>query len=163
MSDELDDTTELYPAWRQALILFKQAGFSHDEIVPHTWFYEAFGIPMPEETTPLKVAERAKLAWLGQFDKLKAALLERHQIALVSEPGIGYRIVPPREQSALALALGSAEYKKATRKMVDMATYVNTAMLSAEERRQHTDNLARIGAFSTMFRRARTLPNLDDE
>lgn len=163
MSDELDDNVELYPIWRQALVKFKDAGFTYDEIVPHEWFYNAFDLVMPPEDMPLKAAERVKLAWLGQFDKLKAALLEQHQIALVSEPGLGYRIVPPRDQSKVALATAVADYKKATRKMVDMATHVNTAMLSADERRQHTDNLARIGAFSTMFRRTRTLPDLDQE
>lgn len=161
MSDELD--AELYPAWRQALVAFRQMGFAADEIVPHSWFYEAFGIAMPEETTALKVAERLKLQWLTQFTRLKQALLELHNIDLVSEPGIGYRIVPPGEQSKQALEDGAAALKKAVRNMVDRSTYVNTALLSAEERRQHTDNLARIGAFSTMFRRVRTLPSLDEE
>jgi hypothetical protein len=162
MSDELLDA-ELYPVWRQALLKFRTAGFAPDEIVPHEWFWEALDLVMPKEDTPLKVAERAKLQWLSQFKRLQTALLEQHQIDLVSEPGIGYRIVPPREQSKQALEDMAWGMKKAIRNGVDRSTHVNTAMLSAEERRQHTDNLARIGAFSTMFRRARTLPDLDQE
>jgi hypothetical protein len=162
MSDDILDA-ELYPVWRAALIKFKDARFIHDDIVPHEWFYQAFDIAMPKEDTPLKVAEKAKLAWLSQFDRFKRALLEQYQIKLRTEPGLGYRVVHPREQSKLALEDGAAAIKKAVRDMVDTSTHVNTAMLSAEERRQHTDNLARIGAFSNMFRRARTLPDLDQE
>lgn len=162
MSDN-DELVELYPAWRQALVKFREAHFAHDEIVPHEWFYAAFDIPMPGENTPLKVAEKAKLQWLSQFDRLKRALLEQYQVKLRNEPGLGYRVLHPRDQSRLALEDGAAAIKKAMRDMVDSSTHVNTAMLSADERRQHTDNLARIGAFSTMFRRARTLPSLDEE
>lgn len=162
MSDELDNV-ELYPVWRQALIKFKDSGFAHDEIVPHEWFYEAFGIKMPDERTPLKEAERAKLAWLSQFKRLQVALLEQHQIDLVSEPGLGYRIMPPREQTKRALDDGLDGIKKAVRNMVDRSTHVNTALLSADERRAHTDYLARIGQLGSMFSRVRKLPSLDEE
>lgn len=162
MSDELDNI-ELYPVWRQALIAFRDAGFSRDEIVPHIWFYEAFNITMPNDDTPLKVAEKAKLQWLSQFTSFKSALLEQDQIDLVNEPGLGYRIMPPREQSKRALDDGVSQIKKAIRGMVDRSTHVNTGLLSAEERREHMDHLARIASLGSLFSRSRKLPTLDEE
>lgn len=165
MSDELlDDAVELYPVWRQALIKFKEARFAHDEIVSHAWFYEAFGYEVPDERSmSAEKYNKLKLQWLSQFKRLQAALLEQHQIDLVSEPGLGYRIMPPREQSKHALEDMATGIKKAIRNGVDRSTHVNTALLSADERRRHTDNLARIGALSTMFLRTRKLPSLDEE
>lgn len=165
MSDELlDDGVDIYPVWRQALLKFKAAGFAHDEVVSHAWFYEAFGYEVPDERAmSAEKYNKLKLQWLSQFKRLQTALLEQHQIDLVSEPGLGYRIMPPRDQSKQALEDMASGMKKVIRNGVDRSTHVNTAMLSADERRQHTDNLARIGAFSNMFRRARTLPNLDEE
>ena len=57
MIDDLDTMTELYPAWRQALIKFREAGFVYGDIVPHDWFYAAFGLPSAVEQTKLTVAQ----------------------------------------------------------------------------------------------------------
>lgn len=163
MSEDQDSGVELYPVWRQALLKFREAGFSRDEIVPHSWFYEAFGIKMPDDSTPLKIAQKAELMRLGQFERLRAALLEQDQIDLVSEPGLGYRIIPPREQTRRAYEDGVTEIKKAVRKMRDRSVNVNTTALTADERRDHANTLARIGSLSQMFRQARALPSPDDE
>lgn len=163
MSDELEDNVELYPAWKQALARFLEAGFVPDEIIPHEWWWKAFGMDMPTEQTPLKVAERAKLQWLTQFTKLKTTLLEQHQIALRNEAGLGYRIVPPRDQARQALKDGLAMMNKAARMMVDWSVHTNTSAMTADERRAHTDNVARIAGLGSMLRRTRKLPSLDEE
>lgn len=164
MNDLDENNVELYPVWKQALLKFLDAHFVPDQdIIPHEWFYTAFDIPMPTESTPLKIAEKAKLQWLGQFDKLKTALLERHQIDLKNVPGLGYCIVPPRDQSRMALEDMVVGMKKLIRNGMDRSINVDRALLSPDERRQDADTQARIGAFSMMFRRARTLPNLDEE
>jgi hypothetical protein len=161
MSDELDDNVELYPAWRQALVRFLDAGFTPDQVVPHEWWWEALGIEKPDEQTPLGEADPARLQWVDQFGKLRAVLLERYLIALKNEAGQGYRIVAPRDQSRIGFDDGTALISRGFRLMFDWATHTNMSALTADERRAHTDNMVRIASLGSLLRRTRKLPTLD--
>jgi hypothetical protein len=133
-----------YPAWREGLRRFIVAGFEPGVMILHTWFFAAFDIEEPNADTPFGSAEKAKLAYLGAIERLKAELLATHQIALDSVPGRGYQVVPAGEQTAWAEKEGVAELKTALRKMAGRMTCVDLDKLSSDQRAENADALARL-------------------
>lgn len=161
--NELNDGVELYPAWRQALIRFKETGFTYGDLIPHSWFYEALNIEIPDDQMPAGKYQKLKLQWLSQFKPFQSALLEQRQMDLVSEPGLGYVIMPPSEQGKRAYSDGLGEIKKAIRRMTDRMVNTNLALVDHEQRKEHADMLARAGMLRGMLRQARQLPAPADE
>jgi hypothetical protein len=82
---------------------------------------------------------------------------------LQPEPGQGYAVVPPTDQAKKALTDGMKAIKKAVRDMVDRGTNVNPARLTAEQRRENADILARMAMMRGMLRPPRALPPMDEE
>lgn len=165
MSDELDPNIELFPSWRQALANFRSAGYTYGDILPHSWLFEQFeceGLAEPSKITAEQY-NKLKLKLLGQFEPFRETLLEQDQIDLQSVPGVGYELVPPSDQSGRALKDAYREISKAMRKGIARSSNVNTALLTAEQRREHADNLARLGMLRRMIKPPRELPPADDE
>ena len=164
MTDDLDPGLELYPSWRQALVRFREAGLKFGDILLHTWLYEQFecdALNNPREIS-WDQAQKLQLKLLGQFTPFREALLDQDQIDLQSVPGVGYELVPPADQSRRAVKDTQKDVDKAMRKGVARATNVNTAMLTAEQRREHADNLARLGMLRRLMRPPRELPTADE-
>jgi len=136
----LDEATTLYPAWKEALKLWR---FTWGDIVPHEWFYEAFGLtPICDDMT-VKRAEQIKLKFLGQFTPFRQAMLEDRQMWIDSVPGYGYEVVTPGEQSRRAYESRIARIAKELRDLDRQLRHVNIGMLSQDERRENADLLAR--------------------
>lgn len=158
-----DPNLQLYPSWRQALVEFRTAGFAFGDVVPHPWFYTRFDC---EELNNSKItweqAQKLQLRLLSQFTPFREALLEQDQIDLQSVPGVGYELVAPSDQSRRAVKDTQREIEKAMRKGVARATNVNTALLTAEQRREHADNLARLGMLRRMLKPPQELPPADE-
>lgn len=162
MTDELDNV-ELYPSWRQALVRFRDAGYAYGDVLPHTWLYEQFectGLLDPKITW--EQAQKLQLKLLGQFTPFREALLDENQIDLQSVPGVGYELVPPADQSGRALKDTIKDINKAMRKGIARASSVNTALLTTEQRREHADNLTRLGMLRQLSKPARELPPADE-
>lgn len=158
-----DSKIELYPSWRQAVEKFKESGKTFGDVLTHACLFEWFGLTMPERTTPHEVAKKAEVDFFARFEAFRLTMLEDMQIDLDNIRGVGWLIVPPDEQSDRALNDGMVEIEKAHRKALRRAIYTNTSLLSAEKRRVHADNIARIAALGSLYRRVRRLPNLDGE
>lgn len=163
MSDDLDQNLELYPSWRQALVRFRDAGFSFGDILPHAWLYEQFECEaLNDPRITWEQAQKLQLKLLSQFQPFREALLDQDQIDLQSVPGVGYELVPPADQSRRAVKDTMKDIEKAMRKGVARATNVNTALLTAEQRREHADNLARLGMLRRLMKPPRELPPADE-
>lgn len=163
MQDELDDNLQLYPSWRQALVRFRDAGFKPGDILPHAWLYEQFECEaLNDPRISWEQARKLQLKLLSQFQPFREALLDQDQIDLQSVAGVGYELVPPPDQSRRAVKDTVNDIEKVMRKGIARATNVNTAMLTAEQRRDHADNLARLGMLRQMLKRPRELPPPDD-
>lgn len=163
MTDDLETNVELYPSWRQALIHFRDAGYGYGDVLPHAWLYEQFDCDaLNDPKITWEQAQKLQLRLLSQFTPFRETLLERDQIDLQSVPGVGYEIVPPVDQSGRAVKDTLKEINKAMRKGIARATNVNTAQLTSEQRREHADNLARLGMLRRMMKPARELPPADE-
>lgn len=163
MSEELESNVELYPSWRQALVRFRETGFTYGDTLPHTWLYEQFECEALADTKiTWEQAKKLQLKLLAEFTPFRETLLDEYQIDLQSVPGVGYELVPPADQSGRALKDTIKEINKAMRKGVARATGVNTALLTSEQRRDHADNLANLGMLRRLTKAPRELPAADE-
>lgn len=150
--DESEDDTFLFPAWKEGIKRFRDAGFAAGDTVEHGWFFEAFGLQMPAPDTPCREAEKTRLQFLAAFETMRQVLLEEYQVALASVRSIGYRIVPPAEQTKWAESEGIEDVKHAMRKMASRLTNVDMTAISAERRKDNADALARLSMLSGMVK-----------
>lgn len=162
MTEEIDNI-ELYPSWRQALVRFRDAGYTYGDVLPHTWLYEQFEcVDLLDPKITWERAQKLQLKLLSHFTPFRETLLDEVQIDLQSIPGVGYELVPPADQSGRALKDTLKEINKAMRKGVARASSVNTALLTTEQRREHADNLASLGMLRRMTKPVRELPPADE-
>ena len=163
--DAEDDVLSVqpYPPWRAALESFLRQGWKCGEVIPHEWFWEAFGMKKPLADTPLALAEREKYKFLKQFEPLRFALLKEHKIYLFNEFSVGYRIVPPSDQTRTAYAEGVREVRKAMRKMAAGITFIDLGALTDQQRRENAEAMARLSMLETMRRKVRRLPGPPEE
>lgn len=141
-----DDKTSLLPEWRQAVKDFLAAGFKEGDVVSHSWLEEHFGMKKLDEDRPLLPADwnARQFEWLRNIEAFRTELLEQHQIFLSSVFGQGYRLVPPREQTAIAQERFERDAKRSYRKAANTLKNVRIGELSESERKENLDAIARI-------------------
>lgn len=155
-----DDELQLYPAWKEAMKLWRH---TWGDMVPHEWFYEAFGLEPIRDDMTVKNAEKIKLKFLGQFTPFRQALLEERKMWLDTVPGYGYEVVTPGEQSRRAYETRMRNVAKELRDMARQLQHVNIGLLSDDERRENADLLARHASLIRSVRARPALPDLDVE
>lgn len=143
------DETKLYPAWRQAEAEILASGATYGSIIDAQWLDAALGI---QPATTIAEYQRNELIRLRQVTMLKESLLEGHKMMLVSEPGVGYRVVTPAEQTRRAMHTRTREVKSAMAKLLREVTHVDRGRLSDEQRRENSDALAKLGSLRVMMR-----------
>jgi hypothetical protein len=136
-----DDQTTLLPEWRQAVKDFLAAGFR---------------MPKLDEDKPLLPADwnARQFEWLRNIEAFRTELLETHQIFLSSVYGEGYRLVPPREQTAIAQERFERDAKRSYRKATNTLKHVRIGELSESERKENLDAIARIAMLRGMHKTA---------
>lgn len=154
MSEEQD--VQLYPAWRQAVRDFLDAQIEPGNVLPHDWLEAHFGMaPLEEGGTYTSAQFRDRqFEWLRNFDAFRAELLEEHLICLISEHGLGYRVVPPGEQTSIALQRFEREIKRSFRTAALRTKHVNLDALTAEERKENLDGIAKLSMLKGMQKQA---------
>lgn len=152
-----------YPEWKSAVEKFLRQGFSDGEILTHDWLFAALLLKKPDNETPYRDAKRIEILFLQRFQKFQRHLLEEHQIDLVSVTGVGYRITPPQEQTESATDQMMKDLRKAIRKGTMRVANVDHSKLSAEERKENIDALAKISRLRSNMRGRRQLPKPDQE
>lgn len=148
------DQTQLLPEWRQAVKDFFAAGFKEGDIVSHRWLEDHFGMPELAEDKPLLPADWStrQFVWLRNIEAFRTELLENHQIFLNSVYGEGYRLVPPREQTAIAQERFERDAKRSYRKAATTLKHVRIGDLTEAERKENLDAIARIAMLRGMHR-----------
>lgn len=145
-----DATPKLYPAWRQAEADLLASGLSYGSIITRETLEQAFGIK-PAKT--IQQHESNNLIYLRQCTALRESLLENRKMMLVSEPGAGFRVAMPEEQTKLAMHQRTREVKAAMQKLAREVTNVDTKLLTDDQRKENFDAQAQIGALRTLFRK----------
>jgi hypothetical protein len=145
-----DATTKLYPAWRQAEADLLANGLTYGSIITRDALDALFGIK-PATTVQQHISN--ELVYLRQCTALRDSLLENRKMMLVSEPGVGFRVAMPEEQTKLAMHQRTREVKAAMQKLVREIANVETTLLTDDQRKENTDAKAQIGALRTMVRK----------
>lgn len=147
----MDETEpKLYPAWRQAEADLLANGLTFGSIITRDTLEAAFGIK-PAETIQQHISN--ELIYLRQTTAMRESLLESHRMMLVSEPGVGFRVAMPQEQTKLSMHQRTREVKAAMQKLSREITHVQTSMLNDEQRKENSDAQAKIGALRSMVRK----------
>ena len=136
--------TEPHPGWRNAVAVFFRDGKGYGDLLSFAWLYEAFRLSQPGDDTPNLMAEKLRLAFLNQLQRFADELLTEHQMALVSERSVGYRVLHPNEQTKYAEDDARLSLRRALRREAALLTNVNLAPLTARERQENADALARL-------------------
>ena len=144
----------LYPAWKQAVQDFLDAGFKPGDVVPHAWLAQHFGMPVLCDASTLSVAEfqERQFTWLANIEALKSELLEVHQIFLVSVFGQGWRWVPPQEQTGTAVKRFEHEARRAYKKAGRGLMHLRLEELTDGQRRENMDAIGRLSMLEGMHR-----------
>ena len=146
------ESLNLHPAWRQAIRQYIAEGKQPGDTLTHTWLYEAFSLsPLTPETLQVDAA-KTQLAFLGQFKRFEDELLHEHQTALRVVRGVGYKILPPKEQTRYGYERGMREIKKGLKRAVVTVSNVNLSMLTVDERRENADTIAKLASLRGMVK-----------
>jgi hypothetical protein len=146
----------LHPEWKQAVQDFLATGFKQGDVVTHAWLEQHFGMDSLDDDKPLLPAAYSdrQFTWLRNIESFRAELLEKHQIYLSSVHGEGYRVVPPREQTALAQEKFERDAKKAFRRTANTLKNVKLSELNEAERKENLDAVARLAMLRGMHKSA---------
>lgn len=131
-----------------AVELFFEEGFKDGEIVSHDWLKTVLDIPTPESIADVT---RVSFLTLSRVEELKATLLEKHNIFLASARGLGYVVVPPRAQAAMASGKAITAIHKEMAAALSILRHTRTEELDASEAKRHTDVQVKMQALAGMM------------
>lgn len=146
---------KVFPAYRQAIRDFL-AEFRYGDLVSHEWLENHFGMLSlgdSQRMTAEAFRER-QFAWLAAIEAFKAELLRDHQVLLQSVRGQGYRWAPPAEQTGIATKDFERDAKRAFKSAGQRLRHVRSDELTDEQRREHSDAVAKISILRGMTQKA---------
>lgn len=154
------DGMKLYPAWRQVESDLLARGLKDGETIPMDYLRAGFGVEDPRDLNGLEAMQQQMLFNFA-IGELCQSLLENHRIKLRLVEGVGYMVIPPNEQTRLALKDRGAEIANALSKAVREVSFIRTEELTDDERRANADAQAKFGVLQTMVRKKLQLPQVD--
>lgn len=140
----------LFPAWRQLEKELLANGLTYGSLITDEKLREAFGTGNPNSIADV---HRLELLHLGQMDALRDSLLVNRRMLLHRTRRIGYIVVPPEQQTRIAMGNRGREMKHALSKLAREISHINTDKLTVEQRRENADAIAKIGALRGMTRK----------
>lgn len=153
MSDIAEDDFQPFPVWRRALKALLARGLSDGQVIDKADLVELFDLRRP---VTAQDQERFQLDYMRHFQQLRDELLEEHRLALRTMHGeSAYEVVPPMNQTDLAVSEGQRDMKRAARKMARTLAFVRFDQLSDEERKKNADAQAKTAMLAGMIRTPR--------
>jgi len=148
-------TVHLLPAWRNAATELFSGQYGYGDVIPHEALRESLRLPEPVGKHSREEWEAWRLALVAQIDALSDWLLEEKNMCLRSIQGQGYQIVEPAEQTEFAVKQGRKKIRSELRKMGRRLSFVDTSALTADQRRENADALARLSFMEQQFSKAK--------
>lgn len=158
----MTEPLRLYPAWRQVEAELLAAGLQDGATIPMQYLRKALGVQDPRELDGDE-ALREQLQFNRAMGWLCDSLLKNYRIKLRVVPTVGYMVVPPDEQTFLAVKERGAEMQNALRRGLDEVTYVRTELLNDQQRRENADAQAKLAALSSVAKGTLQQPQLTEE
>lgn len=145
----------LLPAWRNAAAELFSGQYGYGDVIPHDVLRASLRLPEPKGRLTLAELESWRLSLVAQIDALADWLLEEKNMCLRSIQGQGYQIVEPAEQTEFAVKQGRKKIRSELRKMGRRLSFVDASVLTAEQRRENADALARLSFMEQQFSKAK--------
>ena len=146
----MTDETKLYPAWRQAEADFVELNPPPGSIIDRSWFEERFGIRPAKD---IQQHEKNRLIFVGHMENLRDSLLRNHRLMLRAVIGVGYRVVPPEEQTITTVKDRGEAVRREMGKMMQELKHIRHNELTDATRAKNADAIAKLGQLSQMTRR----------
>jgi len=139
----------IYPEHKQAVIDIMEEGFFPGKLITHEWLKEHLKLNENDINYPF--------IKLSRVEAFKKELLENYKIHLDSVRGKGYRVVPPEEQTEVAVTNTMNGIQKNIKRGINYLQNVDIAKLTDIKKRENTDALGRIASISGMVKRERNI------
>lgn len=137
------------PIWAEAA---KQAAmlFSYGDLIPHDWLFDALDIRPPKE--PFTIEQHRKYAFelLRRVDGFRSVMLTEYQWYLSNVRGEGYRVVPPPQQTAVAMTVLNKELRRSLSKAVNALVHINESVLSLDASKENAEAKAKLAWLGTI-------------
>jgi len=159
--NEVDFGVREYPPWKEGVKQFLESGFKHDDVIEHAWFWSAVGMEYPDKKTMCASDwEKLQLRFLKQFQSLVKTLLLEHSIHLESEPGVGYRVLPPADQAPVAYEKLVDQMRKLLRHTADRLQHTEVGLLSVAQQSEYQATVNKMAMVAQAYRSVRRMPTL---
>lgn len=137
--------------------------YSYGDIIPTSVLAALLECEEPEFCTP-KELDDIRFKRLSRIGELKRILLEETQLMLDPAHGKGYRVVPPKEQTAVTMSKMSNRLNKETLRAATSLANVRLEELSVDQQREHAGAICRLASMRQQARKALTAktPKIDD-
>lgn len=145
-----------HPAWKQAVDDFLALGAEPGHVLTKEWLSEALRLEQPK-TIEEKVS--FDLDYLSGVDSFRRELLEKHCICLKTNRGEGLQMLTAQEQVEFSLEERDRLIGKALKFGARTLLYLRSNELSADQRTNHADQLARHAQLASVIKRTRSLPS----
>lgn len=149
---EADTGLKLYPAWRQVEADLLAQGLQDGATIPMDYLRAGFGVKDPRDLNGLEAMQH-QMQFNFAIGELCESLLENHRIKLRLVEGVGYMVIPPGEQTRLALKDRGAEVVNALNKLARETSFIRVEQLTEDERKANADAQAKVGALRAMVRK----------
>lgn len=145
---------EGYPRWREALRLFHLAGFKFGDVVSHKWFSDALRLESINSSKLVRIADfqKRQFFYAESLERIRLHLLRDDQIYLENEFGVGYRLVPPAEQTVAVMQRGMRSIVKEIEKMYTGLTCIQVDALDDRQRVENAEARAKVSMLGGMAR-----------
>lgn len=143
------DNVSLYPEWKQVVRDILD-NFTYGDALTKQWLKPRLGVVIPEVGTS-EVILRAQLLYMQAMGSVKNALLEDHNMYLLTKPGLGFIICKPENQTQQAMQKYRRKVRKETHQVISALVNLNIEDLSDKQVKERDDalnNIAAIAAFS---------------
>lgn len=143
------------PVWKQAVDDFLALNEAPGHIVTKKWLIDALRLRQPASIAD---KERFDLEYLSGVDSFRKELLEKHCIAFRTVRGEGLQWLTAQEQVGFATEERDRFIGKGLRVGAKTLMYLRSDQLTAEQRADHADQLAKHAQLAGMIKRTRALP-----
>lgn len=147
--------TSLYPLWKQAVKTLVDLDPQPGHIVKKQWLNKHFDL---EEGSTKEQYQSYQMQFMKAMSEFRRELLEEHQIALATLPGVGYKILHPREQTGYALTVGMKRLASDIVQMGAMVGNIDASRLTGDEKRENSEARARLSMLAGMVEKTAKLP-----
>lgn len=146
----------LHPRWLQAAFALVESGaYGYGDLIPHDDLRAELGLPRPDDNAGIPEYERWQFRMLQALDRLQEYLLTEHNMLMVSERGIGYRILHPSDQLTYTTGTANERIRREINRAARRLAHIDNSQLTAGERRAAADSMCRLAFLRSAVRRSR--------